>query len=118
MGLSLEPPSPTDDFATTAPPAGTLERWAWDYLHSDALAYKLAPPEAPDVTERDAPVRRVLKPARPAALTVVDRAEKVPLARRTASKAREIPQSSERDAARGGVGAEQHGTEAKAGRNG
>ncbi len=80
MGLSLETPSSTDDFAATAPPAGTLERWAWDYLHSDALAYKLAPPEAPDVTERDAPVRRVLKPARPTALTVVDRAEKVPSA--------------------------------------
>jgi uncharacterized ferritin-like protein (DUF455 family) len=63
-----------------APPEGTVERWAWDYLHTTDLAYKLTPPPAPERYELDAPARRVLAPSRPRGLTVVERAEKIPSA--------------------------------------
>ena len=63
-----------------APPEGTLERWAWDYLHADTLAHKLAPPTAPERTEDRAPPRRVLAPTRPLSLTVSPRAERTPSA--------------------------------------
>lgn len=63
-----------------APPEGTLERWAWDYLHAPDLATKLTPSKAPDETERDAPARFITTPSRPAELTVIERAEKVPSA--------------------------------------
>lgn len=61
------------------PPEGTLERWAWDYLHTDSLAHKLSPPPAPDGVERHAPVRRVTAPSRPG-LTVQPRADRAPSA--------------------------------------
>jgi uncharacterized ferritin-like protein (DUF455 family) len=64
---------------TVAPPEGTLERWAWDYLHADSLAHKLAPPPPPEVTEADAPARRVAAPSRPG-LTVAARADASPSA--------------------------------------
>ena len=64
---------------TVCPPEGTLERWAWDYLHADSLARKLAPPPAPDVTEANAPARRVTSPTRPG-LTVQPRADASPSA--------------------------------------
>ena len=64
----------------TPPPAGTLQRWAWDYVASADLAHKLAPPPAPDRTEPDAPPRRLLAPGRPPELSVVERAPKSPRA--------------------------------------
>lgn len=47
------------------PPAGTIERWAWDYVRSTELAHKLAPPAPP--TEWASPPRRYLleRPGRP-----------------------------------------------------
>lgn len=53
------------------PAAGTLERWAWEYMLSSELAYKLAPPQAPDGFEEAAPARRLLRPGRPPELQVV-----------------------------------------------
>jgi uncharacterized ferritin-like protein (DUF455 family) len=64
---------------TDVPPEATLERWAWDYLHADTLAHKLAPPTAPDATESAAPARRVSAPSRPG-LTVQARADASPSA--------------------------------------
>jgi uncharacterized ferritin-like protein (DUF455 family) len=61
------------------PPEGTLERWAWDYLHTDSLAGKFAPPPAPVAVELHAPVRRVTAPSRPG-LTVQARADRAPSA--------------------------------------
>ena len=66
--------------ALTPPPEGTVERWAWDYIHSTDLAVKLSPPKAPDGFERDAPARRIAAPSRPSELTVIERADKVPSA--------------------------------------
>jgi uncharacterized ferritin-like protein (DUF455 family) len=53
-----------------APPAGTVEAWAWEYLHTTSLAAKLAPGAPPAVWETDAPARRVDAPVRPAELVV------------------------------------------------
>ncbi len=61
----------------TPPPPGTLERWAWDYLHAGELAHKLTPPPMPDECETDAPARRVEAPSRPS-LTLATRGEKTP----------------------------------------
>lgn len=58
------------------PPDSTVERWAWDYVHAATLAEKLAPKAPPGEWERDAPSRRLAKPARPPELRVVARAEK------------------------------------------
>lgn len=63
-----------------APPAGTLERWAWDYVTSTSLAHKFDPGEAPDVIEADAPARRLTSPGRPAELVPAPRGEKTPSA--------------------------------------
>lgn len=62
------------------PPEGTLERWAWDYLHTESLAHKLSPPSAPELVEAHAPARRVASPGRPPELTVIERAERAPSA--------------------------------------
>jgi uncharacterized ferritin-like protein (DUF455 family) len=62
----------------TAPPEGTLERWAWDYVVSTDLAHKLAPPSTPRHGEDDAPVRRIERPGRPAELVANDRRFKTP----------------------------------------
>jgi uncharacterized ferritin-like protein (DUF455 family) len=58
------------------PPAGTIERWAWDYISASELGMKLAPEAPPARWEDDAPERRVLAPGRPAELRVSGRAEK------------------------------------------
>lgn len=52
----------------TAPPPGTLERWAFDYITSTDLAHKLSPPMPPRLLEASAPARRVAQPGRPAVL--------------------------------------------------
>jgi uncharacterized ferritin-like protein (DUF455 family) len=61
-----------------APPAGTIDRWAFDYIVTERLAHKLAPPEPP-AAFADPPVPvRVDKPGRPPELQVVRRAPKSP----------------------------------------
>lgn len=56
------------------PEAGTVERWAWDYVHTTSLESKLTPPPVPDRWEDAPPPRRLLRPGRPAQLRAVDRA--------------------------------------------
>lgn len=57
---------------------GTVERWAWDYLHARTLTHKLAPPPRPDAWEPHAPARRVDRPGRPPELVAVSRPAKTP----------------------------------------
>lgn len=58
------------------PAAGTVERWAWDYVVTTSLATKLAPPPPPDAWETDAPSRRLTAPGRPTELVITARAPK------------------------------------------
>lgn len=51
-----------------APEPGTVERWAWDYLSSESLAHKLAPPAPPAQWEVDPPPREIAAPGRPVEL--------------------------------------------------
>jgi len=56
------------------PEAGTVERWAWEYIGTTSLEGKLAPGPVPARWEDSPPARRVPRPGRPAELKVVDRA--------------------------------------------
>lgn len=60
----------------TPPPAGTAERWAFDYVACATLAEKLSPPEPPAMWEEAPPPRRLDAPGRPPELLVAARAEK------------------------------------------
>jgi uncharacterized ferritin-like protein (DUF455 family) len=62
----------------SAPPEGTVERWAWDYVTSSDVAYKLAPPPPPRAWEASPPVRRLTAPGRDARLVIAKRSEKTP----------------------------------------
>ena len=59
------------------PPIGTVERWAWDYVHGSDLAAKLSPPEAPEQWEDSPPARRPTAPGRPRELAIGARAKKL-----------------------------------------
>lgn len=61
----------------TPPPAGTTERWAWDYVLTTDLPWKVSPPAVPLLGEATPPSRRLGVPGRPAALQVVARAPKL-----------------------------------------
>lgn len=63
---------------TTAPEAGTVERWAWDYVLADTLEQKLAPPPPPERWEDVAVARRLDVPGRPVELRSVERRAKTP----------------------------------------
>ncbi len=55
---------------TAQPPAADTEaRWAYDYVCSESLAYKLAPPPLPRATAEHAPLR-LASPGRPPELRV------------------------------------------------
>jgi uncharacterized ferritin-like protein (DUF455 family) len=60
--------------AHDAPPEGSLERWAYDYVTSAELAHKLRPPPLPGAfaASADAPALpvRIAKPGRPPELSV------------------------------------------------
>ena len=60
----------------SAPPEGTAERWAWDYVHTTTLDAKLAPAAPPARWEESPPARRLTAPGRPPELAVAPRAEK------------------------------------------
>ncbi|MBK8258225.1 MAG: DUF455 family protein [Polyangiaceae bacterium] len=72
--------SPVDIDLLDVPPAGTVERWAWDYVYTTDLAHKLAPPPLPRVWEPHAKSRRIEAPGRPPELSVVLHASKTPSA--------------------------------------
>ncbi len=57
-------------------PADTVERWAWDYVATSSLAYKLAPPPLPERWEEHPPARRPSAPGRPPELRVESKAPK------------------------------------------
>jgi len=62
-----------------APPeTGTIERWAWDYIHTAELSWKLNPPPAPSAWENHGVARRLASPVRPDALQIVDKSSKAP----------------------------------------
>jgi uncharacterized ferritin-like protein (DUF455 family) len=56
--------------------AGTVERWAWDYITSSDLATKMSPPAPPARWSENASALRLESPGRPAALRVRARADK------------------------------------------
>jgi uncharacterized ferritin-like protein (DUF455 family) len=58
------------------PEAGTVERWAFDYVLGTKLDMKLAPPPLPERWEESPPVRRLAAPGRPPELRVVKKAPK------------------------------------------
>ncbi|EYF04907.1 ferritin-like domain-containing protein [Chondromyces apiculatus] len=60
------------------PPAGTVERWAWDYVLTTDLAHKQHPPPLPQHWEEAPPPRRLNRPGRPEALQITARAPKSP----------------------------------------
>ncbi len=64
--------------AISRPETGTVERWAWDYLHADTLEYKFAPPAVPAEWEDAPPCRHVNQPSRPPPLDVSSGADKTP----------------------------------------
>lgn len=60
-----------------SPPVdGTVERWAWEYLHGTTLAGKLDPKVRPRTWEVDPPGRRVAAPGRPPELRIATRRHK------------------------------------------
>lgn len=64
--------------SSLVPAEGTVERWAYDYVTSELVAGKFAPPPVPSVWEENPPVRRIERPGRPALLRIVSRAPKAP----------------------------------------
>ncbi len=75
-----------------APEAGTVERWAWDYVTSTSLEHKLAPepPPSPRRWEEQPPARRIGAPGRPPELHVTDRADKTRGLRAPSGRARAL----------------------------
>jgi len=64
------------DVSHEVPEPGTLERWAWDYVHATTLTAKLSPGVPPTLIESKAHERRPLSPGRPAELVVREKAGK------------------------------------------
>lgn len=63
-----------------APRAGTLQRWAYDYIASDVLSHKQAPGDAPQdlPAHEDQPALRIARPGRPPELVVSPQKIKAP----------------------------------------
>jgi uncharacterized ferritin-like protein (DUF455 family) len=61
---------------TLVPEAGTVERWAWDYVSTQDLAHKLDPIEPPSCWETLPVPRRITAPGRPPELQRLDKAPK------------------------------------------
>lgn len=60
----------------TAPRPGTLERWAWDYVHATSLDGKLTPPDVHAGWDGAMAPVRLTEPGRPPELRVAARADK------------------------------------------
>ncbi len=61
---------------SSAPPEGTVERWAWNYITTDSLSGKCSPPPLPEIWEDAPPKRNVSPPGRPPELDVITRAKR------------------------------------------
>jgi uncharacterized ferritin-like protein (DUF455 family) len=61
---------------TIAPPDGTVERWAWNYILATTIGAKLEGGTVPTAWEHAPPVRKLLSPGRPSCLSVVAKAKK------------------------------------------
>lgn len=66
-------PAAPDLHVPDAPPLGTLERSAWDYITTTRLEEKLSPPARARSLEVAPPVRRLDQPGRPPELRTTDR---------------------------------------------
>ncbi len=62
----------------SAPPEGTVEAWAWDYILSRDSRTKLNPVPPPTRWESQAPARRLVRPGRPADWVLIPRATRTP----------------------------------------
>ncbi|MBL9037636.1 MAG: DUF455 family protein [Archangium sp.] len=60
------------------PPAGTVERWAWDFVTSTRLADKLSPPPPPSEWSHPTHELRLTAPGRPAELVARAHKKKTP----------------------------------------
>ena len=58
------------------PEAGTVERWAWDYVLTTTLAEKLSLAPVPARWEDTPPARRLPHPGRPPELRILEKAKK------------------------------------------
>ena len=58
------------------PELDTVERWAWDFVRTDSLEHKLAPPPPPERWEAQPPPRRLKQPGRPRELRLLAKAPK------------------------------------------
>lgn len=70
--MSANPPFLDRDL----PLEGTIERWAWDYVHASRLDEKLSPGAPPAVFEAAASARRAMSPGRPDEFQVETKAHK------------------------------------------
>ncbi len=61
-----------------APAAGSLQRWAYDYVISESLAHKLSPPPIPVHVLDDAAPLRIARPGRPPELVAAQDKAKSP----------------------------------------
>jgi uncharacterized ferritin-like protein (DUF455 family) len=63
-----------------APPANTLQRWAFDYVTSESLAHKIAPGPTPSIVldAEEGPALRLVQPGRPPELRVSAQKIKAP----------------------------------------
>jgi uncharacterized ferritin-like protein (DUF455 family) len=66
------------DASPSAPPAGSLERWAYDYVTTDVLAVKLGPAPAPVHTLANCSALRIERPGRPPQLRMAAAKTKTP----------------------------------------
>jgi uncharacterized ferritin-like protein (DUF455 family) len=64
--------------AASAPPVGSAERWAFDYVVSDTLAQKLEPPPIPTGWTAGFPALRLAQPGRPTELRASTEKSKTP----------------------------------------
>ena len=76
--------------APQPPPAGTVERWAWDFISSTELTQKLAPPPPPTVWSHPRSAYLIDAPGRPLELVPRETKKKTPKVQLTSRRAEVI----------------------------
>ena len=74
----------------SAPPIGTVERWAWDLVTTTELSAKLSPPEPPSVWANPAQPFVLERPGRPVELVPREKKRKTPKVAHAAKRAEVI----------------------------